>query len=92
MTKTDIIEGVFEQLGGFSKKEATAFVENTLSIVKETLKRGEYVKISGFGTFSVRSKMKRRGRNPKTGETVEITARKVCTYRPSAIVKELVNS
>ena len=92
MTKSDIIDGVYEQLGGFSKKEAAGIVETTLDIMKGALTNGEKVKISSFGTFTVRSKKKRWGNNPKTGKALEITARKVCTFKPSQVLRELVNS
>ena len=92
MTKTDIIDGVFERLGGYSRKEAVAIMENVLDIMKDALARGEKVKISSFGTFSVKSKRTRRGRNPKTGKALEITARKVCTFKASGVLRELVNS
>lgn len=70
MTKSDIVDGVFERLGSYSKKETTAIVENILDIMKEALTRGDYVKVTGFGTFSVQSKKKRRGRNPQTGKAM----------------------
>lgn len=92
MTKTDIVEGVYERLGGFSKKEAAAIVETILDVMKDALTTGEKVKISSFGTFTVRAKNKRRGRNPKTGKTLEISARKVLTFKPSQVLKSLLNS
>ena len=92
MTKADIVEGVYERLGGFSKKEAADIVENVLDIMKDTLARGEKVKISNFGTFTVQSKRKRRGRNPKTGEDTVITPRKVCRFNPSQVLRSLLNS
>jgi len=92
MTKTDIVEGVYERLGGFSKKEAAAIVEVILDVMKDALKKDEKIKISSFGTFTVKPKNKRRGRNPKTGETLEITARKVLTFKPSQVLKSLLNS
>ena len=92
MTKSDIIEGVYERLEGYSKKEATGIVEEVLDVMKDALKASEKVKITGFGTFTVRSKRKRQGRNPKTGEGIDISARKVCTFRPSHVLKKRVNS
>lgn len=92
MTKTDIVDGVYERLGGFSKKEAAGIVENVLDIMKDALVDGEKVKISSFGTFTVKSKRKRRGRNPKTGKALEITARKVCKFKTSHVLRELMNS
>ena len=73
MTKADIIENVYEKVGGFSKKEAAEIVETVFDTIKETLERGEKIKISGFGNFVVRDKNSRVGRNPQTGkETVAL--------------------
>ena len=92
MTKADIVEGVYEQLGGYSKNEAAHVVETTLDVMKDALTAGEKVKISNFGTFTVQSKRKRRGRNPKTGEDTVITPRKVCRFNPSQVLRSLLNS
>jgi len=92
MTKTDIVEGVYERMGGFSKKEAADMVETTLDVMKGALVDGEKVKVSGFGTFTVRQKRERRGRNPKTGKDLVIAPRKVCTFKPSQVLKALLNS
>ena len=92
MTKSDIIEGVYERLEGYSKKEATGIVEEVLDVMKDALKASEKVKITGFGTFTVRSKKKRMGRNPKTGQAMDISPRKVCTFKPSQVLKSLLNS
>ncbi|HEY3346380.1 MAG TPA: integration host factor subunit alpha [Nitrospirota bacterium] len=90
MTKADIVSEVYEKVG-LSKKEATDIVETVLETVKETLKAGETVKIAGFGNFVVRDKGSRKGRNPKTGENIEITPRKVVTFKPSMIFKDFVD-
>jgi integration host factor subunit alpha len=92
MTKADIVEGVYERLGGFSKKEAASIVETILDVVKEALVTGEKVKISSFGSFTVRAKRPRMGRNPKTGKPLEITARKVLTFKPSQVLRSILNS
>ena len=92
MTKTDIVDGVYERLGGFSKNEASDIVETTLDVMKDALTAGEKVKISSFGTFSVRSKKERRGRNPKTGQDMVISPRKVLSFKPSQVLKALLNS
>lgn len=92
MTKADIIERVYERLGGFSKQEAAWIVETTLDIIKDALVQGQRVKISSFGSFAVRSKRPRMGRNPKTGRPLEITARKVLTFKPSQVLRSLLNS
>ena len=65
--------------------------EKVLEIIKETLEKGEKIKISGFGNFVVRQKRARRGRNPQTGEEIEITARKVLTFKSSPILKQILN-
>src|SRR5262245_58717246 len=87
MTKADIIEAVYEKVGGFSKKEAAEIVESVFNQIKETLERGEKIKISGFGNFIVREKKARIGRNPQTGEEITISARRVLTFKPSQVLK-----
>ena len=79
MTKVDIISSVYEKVG-FSKKEAVRVVETIFDIMKESLERGEKIKISGFGNFIVRKKRTRRGRNPQTGDDIEISARRILTF------------
>lgn len=86
MTKADIVERVYEKVG-FSKKESSELVEMAFETMKRTLERGEKVKISGFGKFEVRQKNARRGRNPQTGTEIEITARKVLSFKPSQVLK-----
>jgi integration host factor subunit alpha len=86
MTKADIIEGVYEKVG-FSKKESAEIVELVFDTLKETLERGDKIKISGFGNFQVRQKKARVGRNPQTGKEIEISARRVLTFRPSQVLK-----
>src|SRR4051794_33870499 len=91
MTKADIIEGVYEKVG-FSKKESAEIVELVFDMVKETLERGDKIKISGFGNFQVREKKARVGRNPQTGKEIEISARRVLTFRPSQVLKLALNA
>ncbi len=90
MTKVDIISTVYEKVG-FSKKEAMRVVETIFDIMKETLERGEKIKISGFGNFVVRKKRTRRGRNPQTGGDIEISERKIMTFKPSQVLKNELN-
>jgi integration host factor subunit alpha len=90
MTKVDIVSSVYEKVG-FSKKEAVRVVETIFDIMKETLERGEKIKISGFGNFVVRKKRTRRGRNPQTGDDIEIIARKILTFKPSQVLKNDLN-
>ena len=80
MTKLDIVQNVSDKLR-FSKKDSARIVESVFEIMKEQLSKGETVKISGFGNFVVRSKKARRGRNPQTGSEMEISARKVLTFK-----------
>ncbi len=89
MTKADLADRVYEKVG-LSRKEAVDMIETLFSSMKGILSEGESVKITGFGTFLVRKKTSRRGRNPKTGEDMEITARKVITFKPSLEFKAVV--
>jgi integration host factor subunit alpha len=86
MTKADLVETVHNKVG-FSKKESADLVELVFDTMKETLERGEKLKISGFGNFEIRDKRPRPGRNPQTGEVIEITARRVLTFKPSHVLK-----
>lgn len=90
MTKADIVEQIYEQVG-FSKKESAELVEKVFDAIKDTLARGEKVKISGFGNFVVRDKNSRKGRNPQTGQEILLEARKVLTFKPSLVLKTLLN-
>ena len=91
MTKADIVENVYEQVG-FSKKESAEIVEMVFDTIKQTLEQGEKIKISGFGNFIVRDKKARIGRNPQTGQEIEISARRVLTFRPSQVLKSALNT
>ena len=86
MTKADIVDKVYERVG-FSKKESSELVELVFETMKQTLERGEKIKISGFGKFEVRQKNSRRGRNPQTGTEIEISARRVLSFKPSQVLK-----
>lgn len=90
MTKAEIIERVYEK-SGISKKESAEVVELVFDIIKDTLERGELLKVSGFGNFTVKSKADRKGRNPQTGAEITISARRILTFKPSAILKQSVN-
>ena len=91
LTKADIVERVYKE-ANFSKKEASDLVDLVFKVIKDTLSKGEKVKISGFGNFSIRDKATRMGRNPQTGESMEITARRVLTFKPSQVLKEDVTA
>lgn len=90
MTKADIIEKVYQKIG-FSKKEASELVEMVFDQLKTVLCHGDKVKISGFGNFIVREKKERVGRNPQTGDQIKISARRVLTFRPSQVLKAILN-
>ena len=89
LTRMDLSEAVFREVG-LSKNESSDLVQSVLELMSSALVKGEQVKISSFGTFSVRQKNARVGRNPKTGEEVPITPRRVLTFRPSQLMKEQV--
>ena len=90
MRKADIANELYEKVG-ISKKEAAEIIEVVLNAIKSVLQEGQSVKIAGFGNFIVRKKRARKGRNPKTGQEIGITPRKVVTFRPSQVFKKYVN-
>ena len=90
MTKADIVERIMANTG-FSKVESFDMFELVFSIMKNTLENGEDIKISGFGKFEVKQKKDRRGRNPQTGEDLTIEARRVLTFKPSNILRKVIN-
>lgn len=90
-TKYELVQAVYTKLGGFSKKEAADLVDLIFELMKETLGRGETIKISGFGNFVLRDKRERQGRNPQTGEPITISARRVLTFKPSQLLKQALN-
>jgi integration host factor subunit alpha len=89
LTRMDLSEAVFREVG-LSRNESAELVEAVLQHMSDSLVAGEQVKISSFGTFSVREKAARVGRNPKTGEEVPIQPRRVLTFRPSHLMKDRV--
>lgn len=91
MTKAEIVEKVYEKVG-FSKKDVAQVVEEIFEIIKRTLEKGDKVKISGFGNFSIRQKRARRGRNPQTGGEITIEERRVMTFKASQLLKKVINS
>ena len=90
ITRADLSESVFQEVG-LSRNESSDLVETILSEVVEALARGESVKISSFGSFTVRDKGPRVGRNPKTGQEVPILPRRVLVFRASNVLKSLIN-
>ena len=89
LTKAELAELLFEQVG-LNKREAKDMVETFFDEIRDSLERGEAVKLSGFGNFQLRDKPQRPGRNPKTGEEIPITARRVVTFHASQKLKEMV--
>jgi len=91
LTRSDLAEKVYQNVG-LSRNESATLVERVLDEVTEALLREEQVKLSSFGTFLVRAKGGRIGRNPKTGEEVPIAPRKVLLFRPSHVLKDQINA
>jgi integration host factor subunit alpha len=91
LTRADLAEAVFQKVG-LPRNESAELVESVIRAIISCLEQGENVKLSSFGSFSVRDKRERVGRNPKTGEVVPITPRRVLVFRASNIMKERINS
>src|SRR5262245_385944 len=91
VTRAQLSEAVYQEVG-LSRNESAALVETVLDEISNALARGEMVKISSFGSFSVRQKGKRVGRNPKTGEEVPINPRRVLVFRASHVLKDQINT
>ena len=91
LTKADMAEKLFEDLG-LNKREAKELVEMFFEEIRQALEAGKQVKLSGFGNFDLRDKNQRPGRNPKTGEEIPITARRVVTFRPGQKLKARVEA
>ena len=90
MTKAGIVAVIYEKVG-ISQRESSDVVESVFEVLKDVLENGEEVKISGFGTFRVKEKSPRKGRNPQTGEGITITARRVLSFKPSQVLKKSMN-
>jgi integration host factor subunit alpha len=90
VTRAQLGESVYQEVG-LSRNESADLLESVLNLVSDALSRGETVKISSFGSFSVRQKGQRIGRNPKTGQEVPILPRKVLVFRPSQVLKNRIN-
>ena len=86
VTRADLSEAVLREIG-LSRRESAKFVDSIIDAIADRLEAGEVVKISGFGTFTLRDKGERLGRNPKTGEPAPISARRVVVFKPSAVLK-----
>lgn len=91
VTRADLCEAVYQKVG-LSRSESSELVEMVLREISDCLARGESVKLSSFGSFLVRSKGQRMGRNPKTGEEVPIEPRRVMVFKPSNVLKQRINT
>ena len=91
VTRADLADAVYREIG-LSRTESQALVESVLDHISDSLIAGENVKLAGFGTFALRDKSERVGRNPKTGEEVPITPRRVLVFKPSQLMKDRVNA
>src|SRR5260370_24862591 len=91
MTKAEIVQALYSKVGGFSRKESAELVDLVFEMIKETLGRGEKIKVSGFGNFVLRDKRQRPGRNPQTGQPIRISERRVLTFKASQILKQALN-
>jgi integration host factor subunit alpha len=91
MTKAEIVQALYSRVGGFSRKESAELVDLVFEMMKETLGKGEKIKISGFGNFVLRDKRQRPGRNPQTGDPIKISERRVLTFKASQILKQALN-
>jgi integration host factor subunit alpha len=91
LTKADIADRLFNEVG-LNKREAKEFVDAYFEIIRSALENGENVKLSGFGNFQLREKNQRPGRNPKTGEEIPISARRVVTFRPGQKLRARVEA
>jgi integration host factor subunit alpha len=89
-TKAEMVKIICEKMG-FALKESTEIVEQVFEIMKETLEGGEKIKITGFGNFNIRTKRPRKGRNPKTGEEMVISGRRLVTFKPSSVLRKVLN-
>src|SRR4029079_6042532 len=92
MTKAEIVQALYSKVGGFSKKESADLVDLVFEMMKETLGRGEKIKISGFGHVRLPDKRQRPGRNPQTGDPIKISERRVLTFKASQILKQALNA
>jgi integration host factor subunit alpha len=90
LTKEAIINSIYNQVG-LSKSQSRIVVEKLLEIIKETLKSGENILISGFGKFEVKEKSARRGRNPQTTEDLQLRARRVVVFKTSGVLRNSIN-
>jgi integration host factor subunit alpha len=91
LTKADLADTLFDEVG-LNKREAKEFVDAWFEVIREALETGDHVKLSGFGNFQLRDKNQRPGRNPKTGEEIPISARRVVTFKPGQKLRARVEA
>jgi integration host factor subunit alpha len=91
MTKAEIVQAIYARVGGFSKKESADIVDLVFEMMKETLAKGERIKVTNFGNFVLRDKGERPGRNPQTGAPIKISERRVLTFKVSKNLKDALN-
>jgi len=91
LTKADLASALFDEVG-LNKREAKEFVDAWFETIREALENGDHVKLSGFGNFQLRDKNQRPGRNPKTGEEIPISARRVVTFKPGQKLRARVEA
>jgi integration host factor subunit alpha len=91
LTKADLAATLFDEVG-LNKREAKEFVDSWFEVIREALEAGDHVKLSGFGNFQLRDKNQRPGRNPKTGEEIPISARRVVTFKPGQKLRARVEA
>jgi integration host factor subunit alpha len=91
MTKAEIVQAIYARVGGFSKKESQDIVDLVFEMMKETLAKGERIKVTNFGNFVLRDKGERPGRNPQTGAPIKISQRRVLTFKVSKNLKDALN-
>jgi integration host factor subunit alpha len=90
MTKADLVDSIYDK-ANVSKKDAADVLKEVFLLMKDTLASGEKIKIAGFGNFEVSDKKARKGRNPQTGETITIEAKRVLTFKVSSVLKASIN-
>lgn len=91
LTKADLADSLFDEVG-LNKREAKEFVDAWFEVIRQALEDGDHVKLSGFGNFQLRDKNQRPGRNPKTGEEIPISARRVVTFKPGQKLRARVEA
>jgi len=92
ITRAEIAQSLYSKVGGFSRKESAKLVDLVFQVMKDTLGKGEKIKVSGFGNFVLRDKRQRPGRDPKTREPITIAERRVLMFRVSKILKQALNA